>query len=140
MEPANQTGKSGDKSDGQVAISAFEACESSTNTLRKKTWGKRITFRNYSEIPVYKNVIRDNYPDCVGRVLKCIQFLILSPVARMGLQQMVNICITLIDIVCFCKINVFTSNVQTLSESYELTKWLQFLMSKCCRNVIRAAG
>ena len=35
MEPANQIGKSGDKSDGQVAISAFEACESSTNTFKK---------------------------------------------------------------------------------------------------------
>ena len=140
MEPINQIEKSGNKTDGQVAISAFEACELSTNTLRKATWSKRITFRDYSEILVYKNVIRDNYPDCVGNVLKCIKFLMLSPAARMGLLQMVNICITLIDIVCFCKINVFTSNFETLSGSYELTKWLQFLMSKCCRNVIRAAG
>lgn len=139
MEPVNETGKSGDKTDGQVAIEAFEACELSTNTLRKATWSKRITLRSFSEIPGYKEIIRDHYPAFITRVKNCSKYLLPNPYARMGLQQMVNICITIIDIVCFCKINVFKRAEQTQPESYELTKWLQFLMSKCRRNVICAA-
>ena len=44
--------------------------------------------------------------------------------ARVGLRQMVNICVAVVDLFCTCKIDMFTG------QSLGITQWIQVAMSK----------
>lgn len=129
-----------EKSDNEVATEAFEACKSRISTARKETWKNCITLRPYTFITLYKEEIRTKVPGNVTRgdkrwgekrfshILDYTTILLESQYARSALREMVNICISIFDIACYCKVGLFT---MMETQSYGVTKWLQFLTSEC---------
>ena len=54
--------------------------------------------------------------------------------ARKGLGQMVNICLAVVDLFCFCKIDMFTGS------ALGITHWIQVAMSKSFLESERESG
>ena len=130
-----------EKRDDEVATEAFEACKSRISTARKETWKNCITLRPYTFITLYKEEIRTKVPDAVRsgdirqgnkhfpNILDYTTILLdRSKCARRALREMVDICISIFDIACYCKVGLFT---MMKTQSYGVTKWLQFLTSEC---------
>ena len=126
-----------EKSDYEVATEAFQACKSSIEKERKKTWLKCITYRQCSFVPWYKEEIRKEVPENIQStdrfsvIEHSVKKLIPSINARCALQEMVNMNNSIIDIFFFCKVDLLMKAMPLKKRNYGITKWLHFLVSKC---------
>lgn len=100
-----------EKSDYEVATEAFQACKSSIEKERKKTWLKGITYRQCPFVPWYKIEVQKEVPeniqstDLFSEIEQGVKKLIPSIKARCALQEMVNIITSIIDIFFFVKLS-----------------------------------
>ena len=124
-----------ERTDLQVATDALDACILESQGARKAIWFGCIKLRTYEFLPLYKAEILKATPAHISSIERfseieqCTNNLLSSYNARSALTEMVYICISILDIACFCKLDFVPSHFPR--NVYGLSKCLQFVMSKC---------
>lgn len=129
-----------DKNSDAIAREAFDGCQLQIEKSRRTIQKNGVKLRECEHISTYTEELKAIVPLNIATIESLVEIansvtnLIMSSSARLAVLQMVNIFISIVDIFCSTRVDLFSrKSGQLFPTEHGPYKSMQFVISKFCR-------